>query len=95
MIVREKAKVTRYCTGFPVLAFASLLLPLATGVAAQEKSLQSDGMRSKKLLILHHLAPTGAVVPKLGEPQMGPATGVNRQMQQQDDRITHSICSNC
>ena len=79
-----------------VAEVASLLLALTTaGTAAQERSLARDGIHSSKLLILHHLAPTGAVVPKLGDPQLGPTTGINRRAQEQDDHVTHSICTNC
>jgi hypothetical protein len=79
------------------LIFGVLLVPLVfiVEVAAQERSLDRDGLHSNKLLILRHLAPTGAVVPKLGEPQIGPATGLNRQVRRRDDQITRSICSNC
>lgn len=78
-----------------VAAFLFLPLVLATGATAQEKPLNRDGLHSSKLLILRHLAPTGAVVPKLGKPQIGPATGVNRRVQRQDNQTTNTICSNC
>jgi sec-independent protein translocase protein TatA len=86
-----------YLERFVPTASLVLLLTLSSfvGSSAQERSLAHDGLHSKKLLILRHLAPTGAVVPKLGEPQIGPATGVNKRVQGQDHRITHSICSNC
>jgi hypothetical protein len=86
-----------YREGSRALVFGVLLIPLAftVEVVAQERSLDSDGLHSDKLLIRRHLAPTGAVVPKLGQPQIGPATGLNRQIQRRDDQITRSICSNC
>jgi hypothetical protein len=79
------------------LVFGVLLIPMAftVEVAAQERSLDRDGLHSSKLLILRHLAPTGAVVPKLGQPQTGPATELNAQVRRRDDQITRSICSNC
>jgi hypothetical protein len=44
------------------LLFGVLLVPLVfiVEVAAQERSLDRDGLHSNKLLILRHLAPTGA-----------------------------------
>jgi hypothetical protein len=79
------------------LVFGILLMSLAfiVEVTAQERSLDRDGLHSSKLLILRHLAPTGAVVPKLGEPQIGPTTEINAQVRRRDDQITRSICSNC
>jgi len=86
-----------YRKGILVVALSAFLMPSASivGAEAQQRSLERDGMHSKNLLILRHLAPTGAVVPKVGQPQIGPATGINRQIQHQDNQITHSICSNC
>ncbi len=79
------------------IAFGIVFLPsvFLFEAAAQERSLAHDDMHSRKLLILRHLARTGAVVPKLGEPQIGPRTGLNRTIRRRDDQITGSICSNC
>jgi predicted nucleic-acid-binding Zn-ribbon protein len=86
-----------YHKGILAVAFGIMFLPSVFffGAGAQERSLAHDDMHSRKLLILRHLARTGAVVPKLGEPQIGPPTGLHRMIRRRDDQITGSICSNC
>ncbi len=74
------------------VALALSTLPLAT---AGERPLTRDGAHSKNLLIQPYLAPTGATVPKLGEPQTGPQTAQERRAQEQSDKVLKSICSNC
>ncbi|MHB8883730.1 MAG: hypothetical protein ACYC5H_01365 [Methylovirgula sp.] len=74
---------------------AAVTLSGLDSAASQNQALPHDGDNSSHLLDKPHLAPTGAVVAKPGQSQSGPATAQDRKAQQQDDKITNSICSNC
>ena len=74
---------------------AALAISSFNGVASAAQMLRKDGYRSSHLLIRPYLAPTGATVPKPGEPQTGAATRRERKAQERSEKITHSICSNC
>jgi hypothetical protein len=73
------------------LTFSSL-----SGAGAGEKLLAHDGANSKNLLIRPYLAPTGAVVPNPGQPQIGPLTAQEKKgAEEEANKIVNSICSNC
>ncbi|QXX76348.1 hypothetical protein [Methylovirgula sp. HY1] len=74
---------------------AAVTLSSMDRAAGQNQPLAHDGDTSSHLLDRPYLAPTGAVVAKPGRSQSGGATAQDRKAQQQDDKITNSICSNC
>ena len=43
----------------------------------------------------NNLAPTGATVPNLGASQIGAESAQEQGAEEQSDKDTHSICSNC
>jgi len=82
--------------------FLGLLLTTATGTCAvQAQSSDSDnaGPASRPtdtgLLNKNYLTPTGETVPRPGESQGGPNTELDRRIEQQDNQVDQSICSNC
>ncbi len=88
--------MTRQAKVISALALAAAVtLSGLNDAAGQNQTLVHDGDHSSHLLDRPYLAPTGAVVPKPGEPQTGPETSQERKAQKQDNRITNSICSNC
>ena len=74
---------------------AAVTLTGTLGALGQSQPSFHDGNKSSHLLDRRYLTPTGAVVAKPGRPQSGPETARERKAQRQDDRIMHSICSNC
>jgi len=82
--------------------FLGLLLTMAAGtsaVQAQSSTSDNGGPASQPtdagLLNKNYLTPTGETVPHPGEPQGGPPTNLDRRIEQQDNQLDQSICSNC
>jgi hypothetical protein len=82
--------------------FLGLLLTMAAGtcaVQAQSSTSDNGGPASQptdtELLNKNYLTPTGETVPHPGEPQGGPTTKLDRRIEQQDNQLDQSICSNC
>jgi hypothetical protein len=61
------------------------------GLVAPELSKPAPG----QLLDQHYLTSTGETVPRPGASQAAGPTPLDRAIQQQDNKIDNSICSNC
>jgi hypothetical protein len=83
------------------LTFA-LLFMIAGGIfAVQAQSTGSDAANAAssrqdtRLLNENYLTSTGETVPRPGKSQGAPTTPLDRKIQQENNHIDQSICSNC
>jgi hypothetical protein len=51
--------------------------------------------KDQRLLNENYLTPTGETVPRPGLSQGAPTTNLDREIQQENNRLDQSICSNC
>ena len=83
------------------LYFGLLFMTAIGTFAAQAQTDSSAGVgpseRHKPTGLLNEkfLTPTGETVAHPGEPQGPPTTALDRGIEQQNNRIDQSICSNC
>jgi hypothetical protein len=79
--------------------FLGLLLAMAAGtgtVQAQSGGPDNAGApRAPGLLNEPYLTPTGETVAHPGESQGGPTTDLDRRIEQKNNQLDQSICSNC
>lgn len=78
-----------------------LVFVIASGIAAKAQndgSLSPDpssGRKARRLLNEKYLTPTGETVPRPGLSQGAPTTKLDRDIEQENNRVDQSICSNC
>ena len=78
-----------------------LLISTAGAVAVQAQTDSSAGVdpagkqKPTELLNQNYLTPTGETVPHPGVSQGAATTDLDRRIEQQNNRIEQSICSNC
>ena len=80
------------------LLFVALLCATVTGITvaqAQTGAGPAPRQRATGLLNENYLTSTGETVPHPGASQGAATTGLDRRIEQQNDRINQSICSNC
>ncbi|HET6374912.1 MAG TPA: hypothetical protein VFF88_02585 [Methylocella sp.] len=83
-------------TLWPGLLFALAgTLPGLAGETREPRETPLPRQRPSELLNEKYLAPTGATVPHPGESQGAPTSPLDRDIEQQNDQIDRSICSNC
>lgn len=82
--------------------YAAVLIMTATGtfvVQAQttgaDANAAASGRRDPGLLNENYLAPTGETVPHPGASQGAPTSDLDRHIEQENNRLDQSICSNC
>ena len=78
--------------------FVALLCATVIGIAvvqAQTGTGPAPRHRATRLLNENYLTATGETVPRPGASQGAATTGLDRRIEQQNDRINQSICSNC
>ena len=78
--------------------FVALLCATVTGIAVVQAQTGSDPAprhRPTRLLNENYLTSTGETVPPPGASQGAATSGLDRRIEQQNDRINQSICSNC
>lgn len=81
------------------LYFALLLVTASGAIAVQAQSKEPGDSaprpKDQRLLNENYLTPTGETVPRPGLSQGAPTTPLDRKIQQENNRIDNSICSNC
>ncbi|HEX3495130.1 MAG TPA: hypothetical protein VHT48_07150 [Methylocella sp.] len=80
------------------LLFVALLCATGTGltvVQAQTGIEPVPGHKATRLLNEDYLTSTGETVAHPGASQGGATTDLDRRIEQQNDRVNQSICSNC
>jgi len=74
---------------------ASISLPLQTQVMGQDVVAAAQRHRASHLLRKNYLTSTGETVPHPGESQGAPTSPLDRRIEQKDNLLDRSICSNC
>jgi hypothetical protein len=77
---------------------AVLLIVTASAICpVQAQTVESGGTgdSSRHLLNENYLAPTGETVPRPGVSQGAATTDLDRRIEQKDNSLEQSICSNC
>jgi len=85
-------------TKLTVIAVSLFTASVGFGAYAQDNGLVAPELNKPApghLLDQDYLAPTGATVPRPGVPQASGPTALDRQIQQEDNRIDNSICQGC
>jgi hypothetical protein len=78
--------------------FVALLCATVTGITvvrAQTGSEPAPRPKAARLLNENYLTSTGETVAHPGASQGAATTGLDRRIEQQNDRVSQSICSNC
>ncbi len=77
------------------LLLAGLLSGAATLAAAQDLPARDTSTHGGAGARTGNITSTGATVPNPGEPQASGTTPLDRGIEQQDNKITGSICKGC
>jgi len=78
--------------------FVALLCATVAGITvvqAQTGTGQAPRDKATRLLNENYLTSTGETVPRPGASQGAATTDLDRRIEQQNDRVDQSICSNC
>ena len=78
--------------------FVALLCATVTGIAvvqAQTGTGPAPRHKATRLLNENYLTSTGETVARPGASQGAATTGLDRRIEQQNNRVSQSICSNC
>jgi hypothetical protein len=78
--------------------FVALLCATVTGITvvqAQTGAGPAPGHKAARLLNENYLTSTGETVAHPGASQGAATTGLDRRIEQQNNRVDQSICSNC
>ena len=78
--------------------FVALLCATVTGITvvqAQTGAGPAPRHKAARLLNENYLTSTGETVPHPGVSQGGATTDLDRRIEQQNNRVDQSICSNC
>ncbi len=82
-----------------VTAGATLAVQAQTNQTKTNKGLEAPAgapeHKTTRLLNENYLTPTGETVPHPGESQGAPTSELDRLIEQKDNRVDQSICSNC
>ncbi len=88
-----------YLTLLFVTAGATLAVQAQTNQTQTNKGLEAPAgapeHKTTRLLNENYLTPTGETVPHPGESQGAPTSELDRLIEQKDNRVDQSICSNC
>lgn len=84
------------------LIYFALLFMTASGTIAVQAQTKGPGAgdsaprpKDQRLLNENYLTPTGETVPRPGLSQGAPTTPLDHKIQQENNSIDKSICSNC
>jgi hypothetical protein len=77
--------------------FMLLFITASGAITAHAQTNGSDSARAKdtQLLNENYLTPTGEAVSRPGISQGAPTTNLDRRIEEENNRLDKSICSNC